>query len=117
MVPDVNAGVSVPALMVRLDKLALFEIGGVTDTQVRPALISSISAFGDAVLLFITTEAKVVTGTPSTLLFEIPPPGSVPPKEAGLTHKVAISGPTAVISYFTTTRYVVPKFKSVAISE
>ena len=89
--------------------------GGVTSAHVRPALISSISALGVAVEFLRKTEEKLVCPV-VPLLFETLPAGSVPPREDGLTHKELISGEAPFKSCFTTTRYDVPKLRSVAKS-
>jgi hypothetical protein len=75
---------------------------GVTDAQVVPTLISSMSAFGVADAFLSTIEAKALGAVELPELLVIPPEGSVPPNEVGSTQIVAISLDAPLKSYLTT---------------
>jgi hypothetical protein len=86
-----------------------------TLAHVVPTRISSMSALGVPELFLRALDANVVGVVAVPELLLVPPAGSVAPS-VGLTQIVAMSLAVPLKSYFTTTKYVWPKTKSVGTS-
>jgi hypothetical protein len=120
---NVCAVEAVPAVVVKPDKVETegFTLGdeeapaGVTLAHVVPTRISSMSAFGVLPAFLRAIDANVVAVAAFPELLLVPPVGSVAPS-VGLTQIVAMSLAVLLKSYFTTTKYVWPKTKSVGTS-